>query len=176
MEFVLNLNLEIDSDDFSLDLVNNFKKSIHLSTESSAILCLIEYCQLVSTRDFKCFCYYSKTRLINDFNYVINDHLNDYNLNEYLNTKYNHLNATITDLDDCDSLETFDQDVRDTNLPSLKRKVNDECTITITGLTSLFRDIIKIGHRLRPDLRLENLLVTYLTFLVLNLNRLICLI
>lgn len=171
MEFVLNLNLEIESsDDFSLDLVNNFKKSINLSSESLAILCLIDYCQLVSTRDFKCFCYYSKKSLINDFNNVINDHLNDYNLNEYLNAKYNHLNATITDLDDCDSLETFDKDVLDTNLPSLKRKVNDECTITITGLTSLFRDIIKIGNRLRPDLRLENLLVTYLTFLNIKIK------
>ena len=142
MEFVLNLkivNTNIDTNLFG-------KKELDLSCESQAIICLIDYCQLNSNKDFKCICFYNKNELNVD---------NNNNLFDQLNNKYNQLNLNFCDLNE--SLN--DPDVLDTNLPSLKRNVGNECTITITGLTSLFRDIIKIANRLRPNLKLDRLLV-----------------
>lgn len=142
MEFVLNLkivNSNVDTNLFG-------KKELNFSCESQAIICLIDYCQLNSNQDFKCICFYNRNELNVD---------NNSNLFDQLNNKYNQLNLNFCDLNE----PLNDPDVLDTNLPSLKRNVGNECTITISGLTSLFRDIIKIANRLRPNLKLDRLLV-----------------
>lgn len=158
MEFSLYLNLTIDK---SIDTDKSLEEKINLSCESLAILSLVDYCQLVNNKDFECICFYSSTELLGIIsNETDQCHLDTSELSRNLNERFNkNFNFEILDLDDKKNSQKFDSDVLDTNLPSLKRKASNECSIIITGLTSLFRDIIKIADRLRPHLNLNSLLV-----------------
>ncbi len=76
MEFVLNLKIVYTNVDTNLF----GKKELDLSCESQAIICLIDYCQLNSNKDFKCICFYNKNELNVD---------NNNNLFDQFNNKYN---------------------------------------------------------------------------------------
>lgn len=151
MEFVLNLNLEYNRTYKDLNR-NNLKDCITLTSESRALLCLTDYCQLVASKDFKCNCFYSKEDIITKLS-LKQEFFQRIDFNDILVNKYKEINVEFHELS-----EYNEPLLKDTNLPCLKRNVSKECSITITGLTSLFRDIIKIGHRLRPSLNLLELL------------------
>jgi hypothetical protein len=123
-----------------------------LTCESKAILCLIDYCDLKLNDDFDLNLYASE-----DSDFTIEDELSQF--------KFHKPDQKL----ECKNF--MDGYVNDTNLPSLVRRINeaDDCFITITGLASVFRDIIKITNNLRPSFQFKNLLV--ILFLTSNANK-----
>lgn len=162
MELRVNLKLirtaKTWSNDQSLDL--------NLSYESSAILFLIKYCQLVKNVDFECFCYYD----VKDFNddTFIDDKQADRLIAEHLNNKYPHLHfkneqsEINEDFVIVRSLNNQDDLINDTELPSLIRKINKNIDFVITGLTSVLRNVIKLAHQVKPSMDFIKLLVIIL--------------
>ena len=170
----LNLNLEfkctIDNNE-NTNLEQKLIDSLNFSSQSRAIISLVEYCQLKSGEDFKTVCYYSKSEILNKINascaefkqeftkFLIDTLSNKYNqvhfteLNEGF--ELNKFNIRLCDLDLIDSTDL----IFDTVLPSLSREISDTSNITITGLASLYRDIIKTACLLKPSLKLGDLLV-----------------
>ena len=168
MSFTLNLNLKFKWN-------SNFSDSLTLSAESLSIVSLIKLCHLKSGNEFHAKCYYSKSKIIdqipvdyfklnqrNNLHQFISESL----INKYKNFHFQKnqlLDPTKFNLQICDSDEiSTSSDILDIDLPSLIRKTDAHCNISITGLASLYRDIIKIANHLKPNLKLENLLVLYL--------------
>lgn len=174
MTFDLNLNLELDWESKQrAEFFPRLQDSLRISSESISIISLIEYCQLKPGVHLKFNFYYSTSKFLEKIRTThaelpqnLHDCIIDTLDNEYprLDLKHsaqlkddskNELNTSVIDLDNI-SIENY---IFDTDLPSLKRKMNENCDITITGLASLYRDLIKIKHRLNPELNYENLLV-----------------
>jgi hypothetical protein len=140
MKFTLNLSLELQSD------------SPQLSAESRCLIALTKYCNLKPGEDFYTNVYYSKLQ-------TNQPNLTDKNFHAIISEEYPGLAFTVHNSDERTRSST--DCVLDIDLPSLIRKTEDaDCSISITGLASLCRDIVKLACRIKPDnTKLENLLV-----------------
>ena len=173
MKFYLNLNLEIKYDPGSNSRENSFNRSIQLSSESLLIASLIKYCDVFSIEDFHCVCYYSKSNLLKNLqvnNENPDEEIKNQSLDKHLNKFYEeneHFNFVKFNFCDTDSLTAR---YFDTTLPSLRRKFDEKCYITITGLASLFRDLVKTAIRIKPGFQFESLLVVLSIFEITNID------
>ena len=138
----------------SIDLKPEFLQ-VQLSPESLLIVSVIKYCGVFSRDEIRCVCFYSKKDLIekSDLNPEPGNSLENC-LRQLFDKSYNNI-TQLFDISFCD----MDELNQDTTLPCLVRKFTDNCSITITGLASLFRDLIKTASKIKPGFELESLLV-----------------
>ncbi len=139
---------------FELNLNGAKYNEIELSCESSAILSLIDYCNLKINKDFKCFFYYdSNTRDEQTLIEILNSKFQNYKFlpDDFINKADQNL-IYVRKINE-------NQNVNDTNLPSLIKQLNDHLTITITGLASVFRIIVKETQKSTPNCNINYLLV-----------------
>jgi hypothetical protein len=154
--FELNLNT-------SISLKN--ENDIDFTCESSAILSLIDYCNLKVNNDFKCFIYYDPETIDEKIIFeILNRKFENY---KFLSDEFEH--KTDQNLIFVREINSNRTNVNDTNLPSLIRRLNHHLTLTITGLASVFRTIVKESQKLKSN---SNSNINYLlvNFFSLNLN------
>jgi hypothetical protein len=154
MNFILNVNLNVKNG-----------KQHRLSDESLAVLALVNYCELIKNKDFECICYFDSNLISSDEDANKLIHELD---NVYSNLNNRHFFVYYSDKN-CDKAENRillrplsdlnDHYARDTNFPSLIRQTNGKWHYVVTGLASVYRDIVKIAHMLSSDLKLDALLV-----------------
>ncbi len=146
--FTLNLNIELRT-------VSDAEDSLYLSPESRCLLAFTKYCHLKPNQDFYINIYYSKLKL-QSLSIVTNTEFNT-ELCERLNRNYTGFNFNVYNSDEIQ----ISCNILDIDLPSLTRKTDDaECNLSITGLASLCRDIVKLACRLQTNnKKIENLLV-----------------
>ena len=145
--FELNLNSSFSTKDD--------KEQIEFSCESLAILSLIDYCDLKINRDFKCFFnFYSTTFDEKTVIDILNLKFTNYT---FISDKFEYKNDQ--NLIFVRQIDKNQNNANDTNLPSLTRQLNDHLKITITGLASVFRNIVKESQKLLPNSKINYLLV-----------------
>jgi hypothetical protein len=157
-----------------MDLTLNLKVFLsenlnaELTSESNAILALVKYCDLKPNIDFECFCFYIE----NELNKVNKDiALVEHELNKsFPDFRFVTKNKTnsIQEKDKngyifIESLDKHSKDeyLHDTTLPSLKNCISKDSYMIITGLSSVYRFVVKRTNKYKPSLKLKNLLVNF---------------
>ena len=152
--------------DFTLNLKVVIKENLNteLSSESCSILALVKFFELKPNIDFNCFCFYTDADLNKKNNALtliengLNESFPDFRfVNESqdfrITDKYSHI--IIKSL----NLNLNPEYLHDTSLPSLVNFISNDSYMVITGLSSVYRFIVKVAHNYKPAFQFQNLLV-----------------
>ena len=151
--------------DFTLHLkvIIRENSNVELTSESGAILALVKYFDIKPNLDFNCFCFYTDF----DFDKIDNISLLENRLNEnYPDFHFVNASKVIELKEKCNQIliEKLDSNLKDdylheTTLPSLVNFISKDSYMVITGLSSVYRFIVKATNKFKPTLRLQSLLV-----------------
>ena len=187
MTSLVNLSIVISNEQLisslktEQELDEHFETNTRLSHESLAILSLIAYCQTSNHANLKTVCYYSlkpirqhldrkiHTSLITSLNKKYkgkNFHFIDYHLHTTSEPQDSEFHVLyLRNLRDLQNQS--DSFLLDTALPSFTRQLaNNKCHFLITGLSSVYREIVTLGDLLKPSLKLINLLVKFIILII----------
>lgn len=149
MKIILNIKILVNDD-----------STIGLTNESLAILALLKYCDLSVNTHLACVCYYTQGDL-EQINLGVNQLENQ--LNEvipYFRFIQNDEEAKINCIEIKNlNLRTNEDYLNDTTLPSLVSFASEDCYMVTTGLSSVYRFIIKYANKIKPSMKTQNLLV-----------------
>jgi hypothetical protein len=152
--------------DFTLHLkvIIRENSNVELTSESGAILALVKYFDIKPNLDFNCFCFYTDSDL-----YKIDKNISllENRLNEnYPDFHFVNASKGIESKEKCNQIliEKLDSNLNDdylheTTLPSLVNFISKDSYMIITGLSSVYRFIVKATNKYKPTLKLQSLLV-----------------